>query len=267
MLFSIFLVACSPEADRVAKEPSFVSLSPSITEVLIVLGITDKLKGVTRFCNYTQVEGTQVVGDLLEPSIEKMTLLKPRYILVHPGQNVRGGVKGAKNIVVKQNSISAIHNSVRQIAHLAGVASLPIITRDSLFLDSIFTSARGLNNARVLIIVSSNVVNRDNVTFFAASSGSYLSDVFSQFGLVNVLERDIPEYAQLTLEEIVRLAPDLIVDVSYTERAADFLNLPFHAEFIEIRGRHATIPGPISLKKLVIDIDSTLHAISKKTLH
>lgn len=72
------------------KPARIVSLAPSITETLFAMGLGDRVVGVTSFCNYPPEvprlvkEGRiEVVGNFIEPSLEKVVALKPDLVFAH----------------------------------------------------------------------------------------------------------------------------------------------------------------------------------------
>lgn len=60
-----------------------VSLSPNNTEILYSLGLSSRIVGVTRFCNYPkQAKSKPKVGDI-SMSVEAIAALKPDLVLAH----------------------------------------------------------------------------------------------------------------------------------------------------------------------------------------
>lgn len=65
------------------QEPNtIVSLAPSVTEILFALGVGDKVKGRTQYCNYpNEVSDVEVVGNMTDPSIEAIVNIYPDMII------------------------------------------------------------------------------------------------------------------------------------------------------------------------------------------
>ena len=66
-----------------------VSLSPSSTEILFVVGAGPKVVGVTYYCNYPQdlearikAEKITIIGGYWNPSAEKIVAMKPDLVVV-----------------------------------------------------------------------------------------------------------------------------------------------------------------------------------------
>ena len=67
-----------------------VSLAPSITETLYALGLGDLLVGDTDYCDYPpEAKRKPRVGNLLNPSLERIVSLKPDLVLGSPTANRR----------------------------------------------------------------------------------------------------------------------------------------------------------------------------------
>ena len=66
-----------------SEAPSrIISLAPSLTENVYLLGCADKLVGVTTYCEFpAEAKSKEKVGNLLEPNIEKIITLKPDLVL------------------------------------------------------------------------------------------------------------------------------------------------------------------------------------------
>lgn len=67
----------------IESEPKrVISIAPSITETIFVLGIGDRLVGRTDYCKYPEeVKNIESIGSLQEPSIEKIIDLKPDLVI------------------------------------------------------------------------------------------------------------------------------------------------------------------------------------------
>jgi iron complex transport system substrate-binding protein len=65
-----------------AEPQRIISLAPSCTEVLFALGLGSRVVGVDKFSNYPpEVASVEKVGGFSDPSLEKITSLKPDLIL------------------------------------------------------------------------------------------------------------------------------------------------------------------------------------------
>ena len=86
-LISISWQAAAPDPTARGKSPSagglrIVSLSPSVTEMLFLLGLNESVVGVTDHCDYPpEARRIERVGGLGKPSLEKLLSLAPDLIV------------------------------------------------------------------------------------------------------------------------------------------------------------------------------------------
>jgi ABC-type Fe3+-hydroxamate transport system substrate-binding protein len=101
----------------------FVSLSPSITEIMQAIGAEDVLVGVTHYCQNLPSKPTRV-GGVLNPNYETILALKPDCVLASPitPPSVIQRLKDFKiNILVfKLETLRDILNSIKGIAKIVG---------------------------------------------------------------------------------------------------------------------------------------------------
>jgi iron complex transport system substrate-binding protein len=194
-----------------------VSTSPSITETLFALGLGDHVVGVSMYCRYPEaVMRLPRVGSFLKPDAEAIVRLHPDLVIVHAGPHTvpqqleRLHVRTA---IVDRGTLAGIYSSIRTIGQAAGVSSRAeaLVSSIEQTLKTIQASASGLSRRRVLIIVGREPGRLTNL--IAAGPGSFLHDIIEAAGGVNVLgDKGLPEYPQISLETVIRLAPDVIVD-------------------------------------------------------
>lgn len=75
------------EAGRTITVPDtvtrFISLAPSLTEIVYAIGAGDSLVGRTTYCTYpAEAQKVEAVGDTLKPSIERIIALRPQIVFV-----------------------------------------------------------------------------------------------------------------------------------------------------------------------------------------
>ncbi len=75
LLFCISLSGFSQNAKRV------ISLAPSITENIYLIGAEDKLVGCTSYCTQALADGVEQVGSTIDVNIEKILTLQPDLVL------------------------------------------------------------------------------------------------------------------------------------------------------------------------------------------
>jgi iron complex transport system substrate-binding protein len=76
VILAVFQLACFSQPVK-----RIVSLAPSITENLYLIGAGDKLVGCTSYCTMAVDKGVQQIGSTIDVNIEKILSLKPDLVL------------------------------------------------------------------------------------------------------------------------------------------------------------------------------------------
>lgn len=110
---------------RLPKNPTrIISLVPSQTELLIDLGLEDKIVGITKFCVHPKHlrKTKKIVGGTKKVSFEKIEALEPDIILCNKEENTKELVeKLAKKYAVHVSDIATISdtlNMIQQYGHI-----------------------------------------------------------------------------------------------------------------------------------------------------
>lgn len=193
-----------------------VSTSPSITETLFALGLGDRVVGVSTFCRFPpEAAGLPKVGTFLKPDAELIAGLRPDLVVVHEvstGIDRKLASLRIPFVVVERGTLASVFSSIRQIAAAAGVPS----RGDSLVADikrrlDAVRRAGAAPRPRVLFIIGRRPGTLADLV--AIGAGSYVNDLIEIAGGENVLAVDgQPEYPRISMETVLRLDPDVIVD-------------------------------------------------------
>jgi iron complex transport system substrate-binding protein len=216
LLLATSLATCVQiEAQGVATR--IVSTSPSITETLFALGLGDRVVGVSRFCRYpASVATLPKVGTFLKPDAEAIATLRPDLVLVHAGPNTAAAqlqTLGIKTATIDRGALPSVFTTIQQIGAAAGVPdrATRLIADLRAGLDRVNAATAGRPPRRVLIIVGRRTGTLTDIV--AVGPGSYLHDLAAMAGGTNVLADAKLEYPRISMETIISLAPDVIVDV------------------------------------------------------
>jgi iron complex transport system substrate-binding protein len=212
------LLACLCAAGLHGAERSrIVSTSPSITETLFALGLGDRVVAVSRYCRYpAEAAARPKVGTFLQPDVELIARLRPDLTIVHPGPNGldrRLSVLKIPFVTVERGSLSSVFSSIRTIGAAAGIpdrAAALVATLEAR-LDRVRRAVAGRRPQKVLLIVGRRPGTLTDLV--AVGRSSYLSDLATIAGGANVLsDQGLPEYPRISMETVIRLAPDVIID-------------------------------------------------------
>jgi iron complex transport system substrate-binding protein len=211
---------------RAAGPSRIVSTSPSITETLFALGLGDRVVGVSSFCRFPPRAMTlPKVGTFLKPDAELIAGLRPDLVIVHEvstGLDRKLASLRLPFVVVARGTLAGVFSSIRQIGTAAGVPdnAETLVADVERRLDAIRQSA-AVPRRRVLFIIGRHPGTLTDLV--AVGPGSYLNEVIDIAGGRNVLNiAGQPEYPRISMETVLRLDPEVIVDtVDMGDTAAD----------------------------------------------
>ena len=226
----VVLVACdrgpvdpARPASKASTSPRVVSLSPALTQALIDLGARDLLVGRTPFAP-EEVAAVPVVGDLLDPELERIIAVRPDLLLIQPAAS---GVDPALRAMAEQrgwsigtwriNRLRDVEGMVRDLVPLlvaAGADPRPLEAARTAW----EADARGQLDAPCPALAEAGelVVLYGVDPPAAFGSGTYLDDVLRRLGGTNAITR--PGYPELSLEDLAILDPDTLLVLGDRDR-------------------------------------------------
>jgi iron complex transport system substrate-binding protein len=187
-----------------------VSLLPSLTETVCVLGHCDRLVGVDRYSNWpTSVRSVPVVGGGLDPSIERIVSLKPDLVLA------AGSTRGAERLEALGLKVLRLeprnHADAQRVFKVVGKAlhlsdgdvqrAWQRIEADvKTEVGHLLPAARSM---RVYVEVSP--------TPHGASESSFIGETLQRMGVGNILPGRLGPFPQVNPEFVVLAQPDVIL--------------------------------------------------------
>jgi iron complex transport system substrate-binding protein len=172
---------------------------------------------VSSYCRYpAAVAALPKVGTFLKPDAETIARLKPDLVFVHKGPNnvlTQLGTLGIKTAVVDRGSLPEIIAAIRAIGAAAHVADRGerLVGELNAGLDRVKASVAGRTPRKILIVVGRRTGTLTDI--IAVGPGSYLHDIAALAGGANVLGSSKLEYPRISMETVISLAPDVIVDI------------------------------------------------------
>jgi iron complex transport system substrate-binding protein len=189
-----------------------VSLAPSLTETIYALGLQERLVGVTNLCDFPPAARAKPkVGDVLNPSLERIIELKPDVVLGTTAGNRRETVQaleraGIPLYGVQARNIEEILTSVQDVAELLGV---PEAGR----------ARAGEMQARLAVLAARlERTQRPRVLFvlwleplLTVGSDTFLNDVLRRAGAESVTADLRQDWPRLSLEFVIERDPDYLI--------------------------------------------------------
>lgn len=212
------VLVCLLASGAYAQAPArIVSTSPSITETLFALDLGDRVVAVSRYCRFPPaVAALPKVGTFLQPDVELIARLRPDLTIVHPGPNGlerRLATVKVPFVTVERGGLATVFSSIRTIGQAAGVPDRAeaLVAALEARLNRVRALVAGRRPQKVLLIVGRRPGTLTDLV--AVGRSSYMSDLAAIAGGVNVLsDTGLPEYPRISMETVIRLAPDVIID-------------------------------------------------------
>jgi iron complex transport system substrate-binding protein len=217
-----FKDALGREVTLKAEPQRIVTLAPSITEILYFLGLGDRVVGVTTFSYYPQ-EATlkPKVGSYIDLNVEKIISLSPDLVIGTADGNQPGVVDlleqaGIPVFIVNPRNIRQTIDTVAIVGRLCGVPKKAnaLSTQLSQRVDHIIDHTKSKRKPLVFLQINLRpimTINKD----------TFLHDLIQLAGGRNMAEKEPITYPRISLEEVIRKKPDVII-ISSMERGGRF---------------------------------------------
>lgn len=219
-----------PDADRAGNAialpgevNTIVSLAPSTTEIIIDLGLADKLVAIDTYSAFYWPELAELPQyDMMAPDNEQLALLKPDIVFVTgmsyaEGENpfaalISLGVCVAE--IPSSTSIAGIRDDVQFIADCLGVsdAGAALVSDMDATLAEVKTIGDAIAEKKTVMFEISALPY-----LYSFGQGTYLNELIELIGAVNVLG-DQEGWISVTEESALAMNPDVILtSVDYIE--------------------------------------------------
>ena len=206
---------------RLPKHPlRIVSLAPSVTEVLYLLGAQDRLVGVTTHCDWPEDAKTKPkIGNLLNPNYEVILAAKPDLVIATTAGNDRAAVLklaglGLPVFVTAPRSVEKIFETVLDAGRITDRAreAEQLVSNMRERLDEVRRRLAGLPPTRAFFMTWFDPL-------LAPGKNTFENDVLRQAG-VESITADIEEfYPRYSLEQILARDPEAILTVEHNTRS------------------------------------------------
>jgi iron complex transport system substrate-binding protein len=228
-----------------------VSLVPSITETLFALGVGDQVVGVSSYDDYPPaVMKLPRVGSFLTPNLEAIAALRPTIVI---GRGISSNQReiyalramGYQVLMVEDDSLSEIEQSIKTIGARVGKAreAEAIVAGIEANVNDVRTRVHPFPARRALMLVGHQPI-------VAVGPGTFLDDLFKLAGADNIADATTQQWPQLSIEYIVAMRPEVILD---GQMGSD------PASPTRFWAAYPTIPAVINHRVVGYPEDPTLH--------
>ncbi len=252
----LVLVACgapAPQAPPAAQR--VVAVAPAVVEILFSLGVGDRVVGVGDHVDWPpEAAGRPRLGGLFDPRLEVLAGLRPDLAVLLPSEaplEEQLEKLGVEVLEVRTETLADVEAAVATIAGRLGVeeAGEEFLAgwRAALAPDPLPT------RPRVLLSLGRQPGRPAGV--LVAGGGTFLDELLGRLGAVNVFADAGLTYPEVGLEEILRRAPEAILElqpapgqgsVDVVQGWMPYDQLPAVASGCvrTIAGSHVLLPGP-----------------------
>jgi ABC-type Fe3+-hydroxamate transport system substrate-binding protein len=212
IFFGIFALLLLGQAYAAPVNPPqrIVSLVPNITEELYLLGVQDRIVGVTIYCQRPpEAQSKERVGAVVEVNVEKIVSLRPDLVFASPLTD-RRQIEKLRDVGVRievfqpSQDFEGLCAEFLELAHFVGreKEAQEIIKRSERELAHIKEMIKGLPTPRVFVQIGEKPL-------VAAGGDSFIDDFVSFAGGVNIAHE--VKTSVYSREEVVRRNPDIIL--------------------------------------------------------
>ncbi len=194
---------------RLAQPPQrIVTLLPSLTETVCVLGACERLVGVDRYSNWpAPVRSLPQVGGGIDPNVEAVVALKPDLVLLAKSSRVvdRLEALGLKVAVLEPKTQADVERVMAKVGTLLAVQGAPALWQR--LQGELEAAAQSVPPARRGQRVYFEVNNGP----YAAGESSFMGETLTRLGARNIVPAAMGPFPKLNPEFVVRADPDLIM--------------------------------------------------------
>jgi iron complex transport system substrate-binding protein len=189
-----------------------VTLTPSLAEIVYGIGAGDAIAGVTDHTDYpAEARAKPSVGGMVDPSVERIVALRPDLVLATLESNRQTTIDGLQRLgipvfVIRPEGLDGILQAVEQIGLALNRLSDARAAVDRLRVrrQELASRVAGLTRPRVFVLIWPDPV-------VTVGHHAFITEAIEAAGAECVTSNLPQPWPRVSLEEVVRLAPDTIV--------------------------------------------------------
>jgi iron complex transport system substrate-binding protein len=195
---------------------------PSTTEMLDAFGVFDRVVGVSVHCDEPDAAADlPSVGSGMDPDLETLLSLRPDLVVGTVAQRGYDFVAALRRVgvtvfLVDDRSLETLFESMIELGRAVGAEdrARTVVAELRGRLEAVAEAVRGRRRPRVLVVF-------DHDPVYAAGPDTFVDSLVTAAGGDNVLDRG--SWVQLDREQVIRLAPDVILEPSVGRPRGDAL--------------------------------------------
>jgi iron complex transport system substrate-binding protein len=241
--------------DTAAALPArrIVSLNPSLTAILVALGVEDRLVGVDVWSHRQnpELEALPTVGGLYNPSLEALVAARPDLVVFVPSAEQREFHARLTGLGIRVEAFDPVRfddvlDSIERLGRITGreAQARERTGRIRAVRAELERAAAGRPTPRTVL-----VIQRDPL--FVVGGDNFIDEMLASVGAENVARGWDEPYPRISLEWLVAQAPEVILDSTRDAEPAQtywarFESLPAvrTGRIVSLPVGTATLPGP-----------------------
>ena len=188
-----------------------ISLAPSITEILFSINLEDEIVGVTEFCDFPEKAKEKTKVGYAKPNIESIVALQPDLILA-PKSFMRADLLRKleqlkiPTFILEAHTVEEIMAHIKLLGRMMGKTEVANERTTSLRrqITEISGRLKGRERPSLLYVINSNPL-------ITVGPGSFIHHLIELAGGRNAAEQATAPYPRLTMEEVLRQNPDILL--------------------------------------------------------
>lgn len=200
-----------------------VSLNPTVTEVIFAIGADTTLVGRSKWDEFpAEARAVPAVGDGIRPAVEAVLALRPTLVILYATAENRAAAEsfaraGVRTMAMRVDRIAQLHLLMRVLGTALGAEQQARLVSDSVqaTLDRVQRLTAALPDSLRPRVVWPVWATPPMVI----GGGSYLDELLTIAGAENVFHDVSSPSPSVSIEEVVRRAPEFVVTSATQARA------------------------------------------------
>ncbi|MFW5426499.1 MAG: ABC transporter substrate-binding protein, partial [Methylophagaceae bacterium] len=268
LIFVVVLIAVKPAStiaiNRVDSPQRIISLAPNITEILFALGLGEKVVGVSNYCDFpSEALALPKVGGFVNPNIEMIVSLQADLVILPAKQHRTITQLQHLNIpvlTVRSATLLDIKEAIIAIGQRTAYRqqATELLSTLNNKINFITNEINTLSRPTVMISLGNSTSSEQINTVYIAGQNDFYNDLIALAGGTNVYKDTRLNVPSLSVEGIIQLNPDIIIDI-YPEaddhnadlkqvlqrwQSLKHINAVNNNRIYIVEEGYATIPGP-----------------------
>jgi ABC-type Fe3+-hydroxamate transport system substrate-binding protein len=186
-----------------------ISLVPSQTELLYDLGLGDRVVGITKFCVHpeTWFNSKHRVGGTKKVDFDKLRALKPDLIIGNKEENERKDIQALeKEFPVWMSDVRDLPGALDMIVRVGEITgTTEKATELKAGIENAFAQLRPIEPS----LTAAYFIWRE--PYMTAGHGTFVNDMLSRCGLINVFDSGDARYPEVTPQELAEADPEVML--------------------------------------------------------